>query len=184
MFPAIFLDRDGVIIDNVDSYVRSWSDVQFLPGSLQALSKLAHFPYKVVVVTNQSAVGRGIISLAEADAIGARILSVIRAAGGRVDGVYTCPHAPDANCDCRKPRPGLLLRAAGDLDIDLRRSIMVGDALSDLQAGQAAGVARTLLVLTGRGHKQAVLFGTEGLDSASIYPDLAAVVEDLQPVEF
>lgn len=181
MFPAIFLDRDGVIIDNIDTYVRSWADVFFLPGSLPALAKLAQYPYKVVVVTNQSAVGRGIITLAEADAIGGRILSVIRAAGGRIDGVYTCPHAPEAGCDCRKPRPGLLLRAAADLGIDLGRSIMVGDALSDLQAGQAAGVARCLLVLTGRGRQQAALSGTQGLEAVRIYPDLAAVVDSLPP---
>ena len=181
MFPAVFLDRDGVIIENVPIYVRSWADVEFLPGSLEALARLAAGPYKVVMVTNQSAVGRGILSLAQAEAINACILEIIRQAGGRVDGAYICPHGPQDACDCRKPLPGLLLKAAAELDIDLGRSIMIGDALTDLQAGQAAGVMRSFLVLTGRGLEQAALPGAAQLASGGVYPDLAAVLAGWLP---
>jgi len=178
MFPAVFLDRDGVIIENVHTYVRSWDDVAFLPGSLEALARLAAGPYKVVMVTNQSAVGRGILQLAQAEAINVRIVETIHQLGGRVDGAYICPHGPQDGCDCRKPLPGLLLRAAAELDIDLANSIMVGDALTDLQAGQAAGVKRSFLVLTGRGQEQAALLGAAQLASGGVFPDLAAVLAE------
>ncbi|MBN1371975.1 MAG: HAD-IIIA family hydrolase [Anaerolineaceae bacterium] len=181
MFPAVFLDRDGVIIENVASYVRSWDDVAFLPGSLEALARLAASPYKVVMVTNQSAVGRGILRFEEAQIINTRILETIRRAGGRVDGAYICPHGPQDGCDCRKPLPGLLLKAAAELNIDLARSIMVGDALTDLQAGQAAGVMRSFLVLTGRGQGQAALPGAAQLASGGVFPDLAAVLAGWLP---
>ena len=154
MSRAIFLDRDGVIIENRSNYVRSWADVEFLPRALEALQKLASAPYKIVVVTNQSAVGRGIVTYSEADAINQQLLKIVREAGGRIDALYMCPHAPEAACQCRKPRPGMLLEAAHDLHISLEESLMVGDVLSDLQAGQAAGVGDNYLVLTGRGRDQ------------------------------
>ncbi len=157
MRPALFLDRDGVIIENRDQYVRSWDDVAFLPGALDALAALRGSRYALVIVTNQSAVGRGIITLAEADAINRRVVAEIEKNGGRVDGVFVCPHAPADACDCRKPRPGLLLQAAAALDLDLSQSVMVGDAISDLLAGQNAGIRRTFLVRTGRGAAQALL---------------------------
>ncbi len=151
---AVFLDRDGVIIENRAHYVRSWSDVRFFPRALEALRRLAALPYAVVIVTNQSAVGRGIITRAQAEAINARVAAHIRARGGRVDAAYLCPHAPQDGCACRKPQPGMLLQAARDLHLDLSRSWMVGDALTDIQAGQAAGTARSVLVRTGRGAAQ------------------------------
>jgi D-glycero-D-manno-heptose 1,7-bisphosphate phosphatase len=154
MSRAIFLDRDGVIIENRSNYVRSWADVAFLPGAVEALQRLAASPYKIVVVTNQSAVGRGIITNSEADAINQLLLKSVREGGGRIDALYMCPHAPQEACQCRKPRPGMLLEAAHDLHINLEDSLMVGDALSDLQAGRAAGVADNYLVLTGRGKDQ------------------------------
>lgn len=157
MRPALFLDRDGVIIENRDQYVRSWDDVAFLPGALDALAALRQSRYALVIVTNQSVVGRGIITLAEADAINRRLVAEIEKNGGRVDGVFVCPHAPAIACDCRKPRPGLLLQAAAALDLELSESVMVGDAISDLLAGQNAGIRRTFLVRTGRGAAQALL---------------------------
>ncbi|MBI3176818.1 MAG: D-glycero-beta-D-manno-heptose 1,7-bisphosphate 7-phosphatase, partial [Chloroflexi bacterium] len=147
MRPAIFLDRDGVIIENREAYVRSWQDVAFIPGALDALQGMAATAYAIVIVTNQSGVGRGMLSLETATALNARVVAEIVRAGGRVDGLYLCPHTPEDGCDCRKPRPGMLLQAARELGLDLTRSWMVGDALSDLQAGQAAG-AQSVLVLT------------------------------------
>ena len=154
MNPAIFLDRDGVIIENRSNYVRSWDDVHIYPQALRALANIRDNLYKIVIVTNQSAVGRGFITLDTANEINDRLVAEINKHGGRIDGVFMCPHAPEEYCQCRKPQPGLLLTAAKELSLDLKRSVMIGDALSDLQAGQLAGVDRTILVLTGRGKEQ------------------------------
>jgi D-glycero-D-manno-heptose 1,7-bisphosphate phosphatase len=154
MYSALFLDRDGVIIENRDHYVRTWADVSFYPQALRALASIAGLDLKIVVVTNQSAVGRGIISLEQAEALNEGILDEIRQAGGRVDGLYMCPHAPADDCDCRKPMPGMFHLAHEDLDIDLDRAVMVGDAYTDLQAAQAAGVPHLVMVRTGRGLAQ------------------------------
>ena len=168
--PAIFLDRDGVIIENRDEYVRSWADVSFIPGALNALASVAASGYAIVVVTNQSGVGRGLIPLADAEAINHRVLAEIARAGGRIDAAYICPHKPEDDCDCRKPRPGMLLRAARELNLDLSRSWMIGDALTDMQAGEAAGV-RSLLVLTGRGAEHRLQ-----ADGHDPLPDLSAAL--------
>lgn len=167
--PAVFLDRDGVIIENRDRYVRAWEDVEFLPGALEAVRRLAETRYAIVVVTNQSAVGRGLVALERARDIEERVEAEIERSGGRIDAGYLCPHAPAAGCACRKPRPGMLLRAAADHGLDLTESWMVGDARTDLDAGRAVG-ARSLLVRTGRGADQAARFGLPSV------PDLTAAV--------
>lgn len=152
--PTIFLDRDGVIIENRARYVRTWTDVAFMPGALEALALLARTDYAIIVVTNQSAVGRGLITLAQAEQINQAVVRVVEKSLGRIDGVYVCPHAPVDMCDCRKPRPGLLTQAAEDLGLDLSASLMIGDALTDLQAAQAASVPHLIMVRTGRGASQ------------------------------
>ena len=172
--PAIFLDRDGVIVENRDEYVLSWDDVVFIPSALEALNKLAASDFAVVVVTNQAAVGRGLMSRADAQVINTHIQSEVFRAGGRLDAVYMCPHHPDEDCVCRKPKPGLLFRAADDLGLDLSQSWMIGDALTDLQAGQAAGVLNSLLVLTGRGAAQKATHQLQGG-----FHDLHAAVEHI-----
>jgi D-glycero-D-manno-heptose 1,7-bisphosphate phosphatase len=154
MNSAIFLDRDGVIIENRANYVRNRADVHIYPQALEALKSITESQYKIVIVTNQSVVGRGFITIETANEINNRLVEEINKHGGRIDGVYMCPHAPEENCSCRKPQPGLLLEAAHELSLDLKRSIMIGDALSDLQAGQLAEVDQTILVLTGRGTEQ------------------------------
>lgn len=154
MNPAVFLDRDGVIIQNRDNYVRSWKDVEFLPSSLQALKQLSQTSYKIIIISNQSAIGRGIITMEQAEAINQRIIKEIIDAGGRVDGLFICPHTPDDHCFCRKPLPGMFLQAADALSIDLTASAIIGDALTDIQAGSAAGIKTLILVKTGRGHKE------------------------------
>ena len=176
---AVFLDRDGVIIENVDTYVRSWSDVTVLPGSLEALRKLKDLAYKVIVVTNQSAVGRGIVSEEAARALNDQLVVLIEAAGGRIDEVLMCPHSPADMCDCRKPKPGLLLEAAERHALDLSRSILVGDALTDIQAGQNAGVGLNVLVRTGRGEKQLALPDAAGLAPFQVFDRLADVIDAL-----
>jgi D-glycero-D-manno-heptose 1,7-bisphosphate phosphatase len=179
MYPAIFLDRDGVIIENRADYVRSWADVWFYPQALEALVQLTCKPFKIVIVTNQSAVGQGLISLRRAQAINEQLVESIAEAGGRIDGVFMCPHVPDDHCDCRKPRPGLLLQAARSLALDLSRSIMIGDALSDLEAGRAAGLAQAALVRTGRGQIQARLPQAAELLPFPIYDELASALQSL-----
>ena len=122
MYPSIFLDRDGVLIENRSDYVRDWSQVKIIPEAVRALSLAPIKKYKVVIVTNQSAVGRGLILLKTAQDINQRLINLIREQGGQIDSVYMCPHAPEDGCSCRKPLPGLLLQAAKDLSLDLQRS--------------------------------------------------------------
>lgn len=181
MDAALFLDRDGVIIENRSDYVRSWSDVKFFPESLPALARIRHHPLRIIVVTNQSAVGRGLLSLEDAEEINARLVRTIQEAGGRIDAVFMCPHSPQQNCTCRKPQPGLLLKAAEHLSLDLSHSILIGDALSDIQAGQAAGIPTNVLLLTGRGAEQRALPEAGRLPPFQVFPDLSSALETLLP---
>lgn len=181
MQPAVFLDRDGVIIENNPNYIRSWDEVKFIPGALDALAQMKDLRYKIVLVTNQSAVGRGIISAELAVRINLRLADEIRLAGGRIDGIYMCPHSPDDHCQCRKPEPGLLIRAAEELGIELVQSMIIGDALSDLQAGQAAGLQRLILVRTGRGRDQDLLPHPHGLLPYQVFADLASALPSIIP---
>ena len=179
MNPAIFLDRDGVIIENRASYVRSWADVVIYPQALEALAKFSSSLYKFVIVTNQSPVGRGIISLEQAVHINTKLVELIDQTGGRIDGAFMCPHAPQDGCNCRKPQPGLLYQAAESLSLDLSQSVMIGDALSVLLAGQAAGLRQTILVRTGRGASQADLPRPENLKPYLIYNTLSEALTDI-----
>lgn len=154
MYPAIFLDRDGVLIENRLDYVRDWSQVKIFPEAIHTLSYPAMKNYKIVIVTNQSVVGRGLISLETANQINSQLVKLIHNRGGQVDGVYMCPHKPDDGCSCRKPKPGLLLQAAKEFSLDLQRSWMIGDAWSDVQAGETAGMHQSILLRTGRGAQQ------------------------------
>ncbi len=161
--PAVFLDRDGTI--NVDvNYLSRPEDLQFIPGAARAMARLRDGGYSLVVVTNQSAVARGLITEADLGEIHRELQRQLRDAGAEVDGVYYCPHHPEYGsppyrqvCVCRKPNPGLLERAALELGLDLEGSYMVGDSLTDLQAGWNAGCG-VVLVLTGCGteaHREA-----------------------------
>jgi D-glycero-D-manno-heptose 1,7-bisphosphate phosphatase len=179
MYMALFLDRDGVLIENRPDYVRSWAQVEIFPQALQALARAAQSAYKIVLITNQAGIGRGLILPEVAEEINRRLVAEVVKAGGRIDGVYLCPHKPEDSCECRKPRPGLILQAARELDLDLKRSIFIGDALTDLQAGQAAGINRLALVSTGRGKEQAQLLEDAGLIHISIYEHLGHAIEEL-----
>ena len=179
MQPALFIDRDGVIIENRTNYVLSWSDVSIYPQSLEALRKINSSFYKVIIITNQSAVGRGIISHETAEEINKRLVNEIRSVGGRIDDVYMCPHAPQDNCLCRKPRPGLIEQAVKTHAVDLTGSILIGDALSDMIAGQTAGVATNVLVLTGRGSIQSTLPLANEIPPFLTYNSLADALSDL-----
>jgi D-glycero-D-manno-heptose 1,7-bisphosphate phosphatase len=150
--PTVFLDRDGVIIENRLDYVRSVADVVLLPGTIEAVRRLS-VRTEVVFVTNQSVIGRG---LAEADDIVAvhdHVVAQFSRAGVPIRGSAICPHAPAEDCFCRKPKPGMLRAAAAAWNCRLETSWMVGDALSDILAAEAAG-AQAVLVRTGRGAVQ------------------------------
>ena len=168
--PAIFIDRDGVINENRPDHVKSWSEFRFLPGSLTALRMLADASIPIVGVTNQAIIRRGIVSERDIDGIHRRMLSQIEAASGRIDRMYFCPHRPEEGCDCRKPQPGMLLTASRDLNLDLEKSILIGDAFTDIEAGRQAG-CKTVLVLSGR----TAIHEIDDASSAS--PD--AVADDL-----
>ncbi len=168
-------------MENRADYVRSWSDVSIFPQALTALSRLRHWPGKIIIVTNQSVVGRGLITRQRADEINERLVDEITRAGGRIDAVYMCPHAPADNCDCRKPKPGLLLRAAERFSIDMQESIMIGDALTDIAAARAAGVNVAALVRTGLGRKQMKLPQALEMNQFPIYDTLSDALQALIP---
>jgi len=153
MCPALFLDRDGVLIVNRPKYVRSWEDVEFIPTAIAGGQFVSRSGHPIVVVTNQAVVGRGLLTLDEALAINERIMNFFRANDVNIIASYVCPHRHEDDCDCRKPKPGMLLRAASEFGIDLQRSVMVGDSLRDLLAAESAGV-KGILVRTGMGSDQ------------------------------
>jgi D-glycero-D-manno-heptose 1,7-bisphosphate phosphatase len=167
--PAVFLDRDGVLL-NLVPYLRDPGDVHLAPGAGAALRRLSAAGLPFVVVTNQSAVARGMLDRAGLYRVHQQMLSLLEAEGVRPLGIEYCPHHPEHGepCDCRKPSPGMLRRAAHRFDLDLSRSVMVGDADSDLQAGHSAG-CRTLLARTGYGRQTeaAIAAGTSREESGA-----------------
>ncbi len=176
MHPAIFLDRDGVINRNRLDHVKAWSEFEFLPGALAALRRLAQLKWPIVVVSNQAMIDRGLVSHAAVDEINRSMCLAIQQAGGRIDAVFYCPHRPDENCVCRKPRPGLLRKAAAQLQLDLTQSFLIGDADSDILAAQAVG-CRSILVKTGRGLAHLTLLRRQDIQSFHIADDLSSAVD-------
>jgi D-glycero-D-manno-heptose 1,7-bisphosphate phosphatase len=146
-FPgAVFLDRDGVI--NVDrrDYVKSWSEFKFLPGVFKALRLLKKNGIPVIIVTNQSAVNRGLMTLDTLLEIHEKMLHAIRTHGGEVEAIYYCPHTPEENCECRKPKSGMVRKAAKDLKINLSVSYLVGDSEKDTQLARSVKVKGVKIV--------------------------------------
>jgi D-glycero-D-manno-heptose 1,7-bisphosphate phosphatase len=146
----VILDRDGTINQDRDDYVKSPDEWVPLPGSLEAIARLNHAGWRVVVASNQSGLGRGLFDVATLNAMHAKFYKLLAAAGGRVDAVFYCPHGPEEACQCRKPQPGLFEQIRDRYGLDLKGVPTVGDSLRDLQAGAAAG-CDTHLVLTGKG---------------------------------
>lgn len=170
----IILDRDGVINEDSDSFIKSPAEWRPIPGSLEAIAKLHQSGYQVVLATNQSGVGRGLFEVATLNAIHDRMHRALAQIGGRIDAIFFCPHAQEANCDCRKPKAGLLEEIARRFNVDLKGTPAVGDALRDLQAAAAVGAA-PILVLTGKGRKT---LDEGGLPAGTqVYDDLAAAVQ-------
>jgi D-glycero-D-manno-heptose 1,7-bisphosphate phosphatase len=156
--PGVILDRDGVLNEDRWPTPLSLRQVVLLPGAPEAVARLTRAGWPVVIATNKTAMGWGLLSVEMHEAIMRRILAAVEAAGGEVLQVYHCPHHPLVGCDCTKPKPGMLLRAARDHRLDLQRSWMVGDTWRDVAAGKAAG-CRTILV--GKGSARAVALGPD-----------------------
>jgi D-glycero-D-manno-heptose 1,7-bisphosphate phosphatase len=183
---AVILDRDGVLVEDVDLLTRG-DQLCLLPGVPSALNTLRNGGFALVVVSNQPVVARGMATEAEIETIHAELGRIIQAAGGpALDGIYFCPHHPKGllpayrlDCECRKPKPGLLLKAARELSLDLRTSFLVGDRITDIIAGAKAG-CRTALVQTGK-HLEYPIQTSEPLDTAikpdHVCADLSSAVE-------
>jgi D-glycero-D-manno-heptose 1,7-bisphosphate phosphatase len=166
----IVLDRDGVINHDSSHFIKSPDEWRPIPGSLEAIARLNHAGYRVVVATNQSGIGRGLFDMATLNLIHEKMHKALALAGGRVDAVFFCPHTGDSDCECRKPRPGMLREIGQRFAIDLADVPVIGDSLRDLQAAEAVG-AKPMLVLTGKGEK--TLREGNFPKNTVIFPDLA-----------
>jgi D-glycero-D-manno-heptose 1,7-bisphosphate phosphatase len=167
------LDRDGVINQDSDNFIKTPEEWLPIPGSLEAIARLNHAGYQVILATNQSGVGRGLFEVSMLNAIHDRMHRALAQIGGRIDAIFFCPHAQEANCACRKPKSGLLEEIARRFSVDLKGVPSVGDSLRDLQASAAVG-AVPILVLTGKG--EATRSAGDLPAGTVIYPDLAAAV--------
>src|SRR5215831_2130884 len=172
----VILDRDGVINHDSDSYIKSPEEWKPLRGSLEAVAKLTQSGFHVVVATNQSGIGRGLFEMATLNAIHDKMHRAVAQAGGRIDAVFYCPHAQEANCACRKPKAGLLEDIGRRFNTELKDVPAIGDSLRDLQAAAAVG-AQPILVLTGKGNKTKQDGGLPA--GTRIYADQAAAVQSL-----
>ncbi len=148
----VILDRDGVINEDRDDYVKSLEEWLPIPGSLSAIARLSRAGYTVAVATNQSGLARGLFTEEDLMAMHQALFEAVAGEGGTLDAVFYCPHGPEEGCECRKPAPGLLYQIEQSLDIPLRDAIMVGDSLRDLEAAARAG-CQPILVRTGKGEK-------------------------------
>lgn len=172
----IILDRDGVINHDSDAFIKSPAEWIPLPGSLEAIARLNQAGYRVVVATNQSGIARGLFDVTALNAIHQKLHSAAHQAGADVDAIFYCPHAADDNCDCRKPKPGMLHTIASRFHTPLKGVPNVGDSLRDLQAGYGVGCV-PYLVLTGKGQRTLDKGGLP--PGTQVFADLASVVDSL-----
>jgi D-glycero-D-manno-heptose 1,7-bisphosphate phosphatase len=174
----VILDRDGTINHDSDQYIKSPAEWRPIKGSIDAIARFTQAGYRVVIATNQSGIARGLFDTATLIAIHDTLQRAVSQAGGRIDAFFFCPHAADSACECRKPKPGMLLEIARRFNVSLSDTYMVGDSARDVEAAAAAG-ARPVLVLTGKGRKTqddgALPAGTE------VFPDLAAFAAHIAP---
>ena len=173
----LILDRDGVLNREAPQhgYILAPEDFAWLPGSLEALVTLTRLGIRISVATNQSAVGRGLMTPAQLDRVIATMCTQAEAAGARIDGVYFCPHAPGAECECRKPAPGLIRSALQASGIAAAQTLVVGDDVRDVVAARAAGV-RAVLVRTGKGRQTEQLLARDAL--LPVFDDLAQIARN------
>ena len=175
---AVFLDRDGVINRDSPDYVTSWDRFTFLPGARAAIAALTAAAIDVIVVTNQSALARGMMTPETLAEIHRRLVHEVTRRGGRIRAIFHCPHHPDDRCACRKPEPGLILQARARFDLDLKQTVMIGDRATDIACGHRAGCAGAILVQSGR-HDEGRRLRELGVQPDLVAADLAAAVRAL-----
>ena len=164
---VVFLDRDGVINHDSPDFIKSWSEFEFLPGSLEALKQLMLNRFPVIIITNQSVIRRKMVSKKDLDVIHDMMKKAVQANGGEIKDIFYCPHIPEDGCDCRKPNPGLIYRAKKRYRIDLETSVMVGDSVKDIECARNAGCGTAILVKTGNG-----ITAEKILKEKMIHPDV------------
>jgi len=174
---VIVLDRDGVINHDSDAYIKSTEEWSPIDGSLEAISRLNHSGYTVVIASNQSGLARGYFDIETLSTMHKKMDAMLAKVGGRIDAVFYCPHGPDDACDCRKPKPGMLLEIGQRFNVPLKEVIFIGDSVSDLKAASNAH-AKAILVRTGKGVKAEKILAAEckQKDLVPVYDDLAAAV--------
>jgi D-glycero-D-manno-heptose 1,7-bisphosphate phosphatase len=177
----VILDRDGVINEDSDAFVKSLAEWHPLPGSIDAIARLSKSGFSVVVATNQSGLGRGIFTLDDLEAMHEHMNALVQDAGGEIAGIFYCPHTPEDDCECRKPKAGLIDAIERELGESPRGAWLIGDSQRDLEAGLARGCV-PVLVLTGKGtairDKLAQDVSGKWRD-LRVYPDLAAAADAL-----
>lgn len=178
----LILDRDGVVNEDSDDYIKSLDEWRPIPGSIEAIARLSHAGYRIAIASNQSGLARGLFSFSELNAIHQSLNALVAAQGGRIEMIAFCPHAPDARCRCRKPQAGLLDEIAQRMNIALAGVPVIGDTLNDIGAAQAAGAA-PWLVLTGKGERTRARIDAHPVDSVlhdiPMFRDLCAVANFL-----
>lgn len=166
---VVFLDRDGVINLDHSDYIKSWSEFKFIPRSIQAIKVMTLAGFHAIVITNQSVINRNMVSETGLEYILTMMKNEVRAGGGLINDIFFCPHIPEDNCDCRKPKPGLILQAKKKYNIDLADAVMIGDSAKDIECARNAGCGAAVLVKTGNGVK-----AEKTLAEKKIYPDYIA----------
>ena len=175
----VILDRDGVINQDSDDFIKSPEEWIPIPGSLEAIARLCRAEFRIVIITNQSGIARGTLTIDTLNRIHTRMLEHVHQKGGEIDAIMICPHGPEDNCECRKPKPGMFLELAQRLKINLSGVPAVGDSLRDVEAALAAE-ALPVLVKTGKGTQSSKRLTTsEDLSNVPVFEDLAAFANDL-----
>ena len=162
---VVYLDRDGTINQDSPSYIKSRSEFKFIPGSIEAIRLLTFSGFTFIVITNQSALARKFISPAELDRIHAMMKGAIISGGGKITDIFFCPHMPNDGCECRKPAPGLIFQAQRKYNIDLSKTVMIGDSAKDIECALNAGCGKAVLVKTGKDNEAEHIMKTKQISA-------------------
>ncbi|MGE0084283.1 MAG: D-glycero-beta-D-manno-heptose 1,7-bisphosphate 7-phosphatase [Desulfococcaceae bacterium] len=174
---TVFLDRDGVINKDSPDYIKNWNEFEFISGSKEAIRRLTVACFAVILITNQSGIGRGIIDPEDLTDMHIRMQEKIREKGGEICDIFLCPHRPDENCECRKPKPGLIWHAQKKYGIDLAAAWMVGDSAKDMECAISAGCGHSILVQTGNGFAAEKILAAKGIRPTYVEENLLAAAE-------